>query len=385
MLDVDGDVKPFWIEVKGEYSSGLVVDRVDGFVVGLLGYALKYGHDIRCEAPITNVLKDSIAHDFIDVVCQHQPEIYHVRLIAPTITPIHKSNVVRATGLSCGVDCMYTVHNRMLDDGLGSRYFYMVDAHMQSRNQSEADKRKRFKPLLNNAEAFAAKLGIPLVVASTNWGPLLLDKLTIENNTTYCNCFAALCMQNLFNIYYLASGGPIRDFAVKYLKNGLFKTDCSNYDLLSLSAFSTPALKFIVDGLEKRVDKIKTILSWSDCWDYLDVCEMHHDGLMGNGTFDCHKCMHTVNEIMAVGGIDGLHKFKKVFDVDYVISHRAEYLAYLICQRLERSEVGMETWDGLARQGCSGADYIKALGYIIRKAIRKLTANHHSARKWIDI
>lgn len=374
-----------WVEVENRFSFGFCDDRVDAFLVGLLGYAIKNKHDIYCEAPLTNLLKEQIEKDFIDVVCQHQPELHRVKISAPILPPIFKDKVVRGMGLSCGVDCLYTVHNRMLDETLGERYFLMTDAHLRSVKDTEEEASRRFKPLFENSKEFAEKLGIPLIVIKTNWGPSLFSDMAITNSTTYCNCFVALAMQNLFTHYYLASGGPIKDFSVRYLKNGLFRTDCSNYDLLSLPAYSTPSLRFIVDGLEERVKKIRTLLTWRECWDNLDVCEMHRQRERGNDTFDCHKCMHTVNEILSQGGMESLENFSRVFDVDYVKKHRAEYLAYLICQRIERSEVGMEAWNGRAREGCDILDYIKAVFLIARKLYRKFLTKREFPTKWIDI
>ena len=375
----------FWFEVENRFSFGFCKDRVDAFLVGLLGYAIKNKHDIYCEAPLTNLLKEQIEKDFIDVVCQHQPELHRVKISAPILPPIFKDKVVRGMGLSCGVDCLYTVHNRMLDEALGERYFLMTDAHLRSLKDTEEEASRRFKPLYENGKEFAEKLGIPLVVIKTNWGPLLFSDMAITNSTTYCNCCVALALQNLFTHYYLASGGPIQDFSVRYLKNGLFRTDCSNYDLLSLPAYSTPSLRFIVDGLEERVKKIRTLLTWRECWDNLDVCEMHRQRERGNDTFDCHKCMHTVNEILSQGGMEGLENFSRVFDVDYVKKHRAEYLAYLICQRIERSEVGLESWGGRAREGCNILDYIKAFWLIGRKFFKKFLPKRTRPIKWIDI
>ena len=269
---------------------------------------------------------------------------------------------------------------------LGERYFLMTNAHLRSKNDTESVAAMRFGALYKNGKEFAEKMGIPLIVVRTNWGELALPGLKVENNTTYCNCFVALALQNLFSHYYLASGGPIIDFAIKYIKNGIFNTDCSNYDLLALSAYSTPSLRFIVDGLEERVKKIQTLIDWPDCWSNLDVCDKHRQNARGNDTYDCHKCMHTVNEILSVGGMLALEKFGKTFDVDYVKKHRDEYLAYLICQRIERSEVGMEIWKGRAREGCSIADYIKACYLILRKLLRKRICRHNSMpTRWIDI
>lgn len=384
-VTIDGNPHLLWIEVENRYANGLCLDRADAFVVGLLSLAFKFGHDIVCEAPITNLLKEQLEKDFIDVICQHQPEVHHIGLFGPTIAPIFKNKVVRGMGLSCGVDCLYTVHNRMLDASLGERYFLMTDAHLKSKSDTDESAARRFRPLYENGKEFADRIGIPLVVARTNWGPKAIPELDIHNNTTFCNCYVALALQNLFTHYYLASGGPVRDFAVKYLHDGIFKTDCSNFDLLALSAYSTPALRFVVDGLEERIMKIQALLDWPECWDNLDVCEMHRRHERGNDTYDCHKCMHTVNEILSQGGMSALKKFDRVFDVDYVKTHRAEYLAYLICQRVEKSEVGLEMWRGRAREGCGAMDYVRAIWIIVRKLVRKFIRNGNPRLKWVDI
>ena len=373
-----------WVQVEDQYAHGLCADRVDGFVVGVLSYAIKNRLDIAFEAPITNLLKEQLERDFIDVVCQQEPQLYPVQLTGETIAPIYKQKVVRAMGLSCGVDCLYTVHHRMLN-AEGERYFVMSDAHQRSRKDTVESAANRFQPLYENGREFSAKLGIPLIVVRTNWGEDALPGLDIDNNTTYCNCFVALVLQNLFTHYYLASGGPVQDFGIRYLKLGLLNTDSSDYDLLSLSAYSIPAIRFIVDGLAERVAKIRDLLSWPVCWNNLDVCLKHYRHQRGNDTCDCHKCMHTVCAIMSQEGMEGLEKFSKVFDVDYVRAHRAEYLAYTICQRVERSEIGLEIWKGRTREGCTVWDYIHAMYIIVRKQIRKFIRNKPAPRSWADI
>lgn len=374
-----------WLEVDDKYAYGLVDDRIDGFVVAILSYAIKFKHDIKFEIPITSLLKQQIERDFFCVICQHQPELYHPKLIGPTVEPIISQKVIAAMGLSCGVDCLFTVKNRFLETPAHVRYFFMTDAHVNITSPSVEESKNRFRALSANSQALADELRIPLVVAHTNWGKFSIPGLSIANNTTYCNCFAALCLQKLFSLYFIASGGPIVDFGVKYLKHGIFRTDCSNYDLISLGAFSIPSIRFIVDGLETRVAKIKDLMDWPIAQRHLDVCECHRSHTVGNGTYDCHKCMHTVCEIISQGGYDGLAKFSSVFDVEYVKNHKAEYLAYAICQRLERSEVGLEVWPCRARFEANCIVYIKAAYIIFRKLMRKVSHKKSDATKWIDI
>ena len=385
-IDVDGQRYPLWVEVEDEFADGLCPDRSDAFLVGLLALAFRGRHDISWEAPVTDLLKEQIEKDFIFTICQNEPQLHPVRLSGPVERPIFKGKTVRGMGLSCGVDCLYTVRNRMLDASLGDRYFLMTDAHMRSTGDTAESAARRFRPLCENGKAFARRLGIPLIVVRSNWGPQAIPGMAVNNCTTYCNCFCALSLQRLFTHYYLASGGPVEDFATRYLKYGFFRTDCSNYDLLSLAAYSTPSLRFQVDGLERRVEKVRALVEWTSCHDFLDVCEMHRRRERGNDTYDCHKCMHTVCEILSVGGMEALELFADVFDVDYVRTHRAEYLAYLICQRLEpTSECGREAWGGRSFEGCGVGTWLKAFGIIARKAVRKLIRHSRPPRSWADI
>ena len=57
-----------WLEVDDKYAYGLVDDRIDGFVVAILSYAIKFKHDIKFEIPITSLLKQQIERDFFCVI-----------------------------------------------------------------------------------------------------------------------------------------------------------------------------------------------------------------------------------------------------------------------------------------------------------------------------
>ena len=381
---VDGRCCPLWAEVEGKYAAGLCSDRSDAFVIGLLGFAIRFGHDIEFEAPMTDLLKDQLENDFIDVLCQHEPRLHRVRLTGPVTRPIPKVRTVRGMGLSCGIDCLYTVRRRMSDASLGERYFLMTDAHFQGPKSTPEGVARSFGALYETGREFADEMGVPLIVIRSNWGAAL-PGLTIYDNATYCNAFCALMLQNLLTHYYIAASGPIDEFARFYFKRGALGTDCSDFDLLSLQAYSSPSLRFIADGMVNRIDKVRSLLDWPPCWKYLDVCGKHGRATRGNDTNDCEKCMRTVCEIVAVGGLAALDRFERVFDVAYVRSHRAEYLAYLICHRLKRSEYSMEMWCARAREGCGFGEYLKAAFIIVRKAVRKVFRDPKPPRSWADI
>lgn len=379
---VAGDYN-LWFSVDAKYKDGLCYDRVDAFVAGLIIWAIRKHHDITFEQPITDVLKDSIEHDFLSPLCQYEPNLFRPKLIGPTTAPLYKTKVVRGTGCSCGVDSLYTIWNRMRDEKLGERYLMVTNSHLRPRDDTHEDADRRWQHLVKNAQGLSDEIGVPLIVGDTNYENGSLPGLTVGNSTTYCNMFCALSLQNLFSHYYIASGGPIADFGSRYLAHGMFGADCSNYDLLTLQAFSLPNLKFVVDGLESRVDKVRALVGWSPAFSHLDVCMNHFDDRRSsNGTNDCEKCMHTVCEILVAGGWDCLERFQDVFDVGYVRSHKWQYLSEVMRLRLRGSEYGRDIWPLRGNMELAALDYVKAMLVILKKLFLKVVTLGHSSHSW---
>ena len=366
-VEIDGKIYPLWFEVADRFSDFLCADRCDAFVAGLFPLALKARQDIAFEMPITWQLKDGLEHDFIDVLCQHQKDLYRVRLIGEVCDPIRKSEDVIGTGVSCGVDSLFTIKRRLVDSCTDRKRYLLLN----NMTDEDGDRQARFECLRENATSLAAELGIPLIISDANYSSGEIPGLMAESRTTYCNLFCVLSLQGLFTRYFVASGGPVGDFSL-YLQNGFWGTDCSDYDLLTLSACSTSSLKFIVDGLEDRVKKMQALVDWPLAWNHLDVCFRHADGNRGNGTNDCPKCMHTVVEILAQGGLPVLERFKNVFDVDYVRTHMEEYLADIMRIRLHGHEYGRELWPKCHVAGFTAKDYPMAVLIVVRKMLKKV-------------
>lgn len=362
----DGVERELWAEVDAAYADFLCVDRLDAYAAGLVILAIKTRQDITFEAPLTWQLKDGLERDFIDVICQKQPELYHVRLFAQTLPPVEKKKEVVGTGVSCGVDSLFTIKRRLMGDDPNEKVLLLGDLF-----DSSLKKRETFNVLAENARSFAQETNLPLILMRTNYTSGEVPGLCAEGCTTYCNMFCALMLQNRLSRYYIASGGPINDFGL-YVRNGFWRTDCSNYDLLTLSACSTSSLKFIVDGLEDRIKKMQALVDWPPAWNHLDVCFRNTTGKRGNQTNDCPKCMHTVVEILSQGGLTVLERFKNVFDVEYVRTHMEEYLADIMRIRLHGHEYGRELWPKRHVAGFTAKDYPKAVLIVLRKTLKRV-------------
>lgn len=380
-ITIDAATYDLWYEVPDKYANALCADRSDAFVAGLIPLALKKREDISYESPLTWEIYDSVRHDFIDVLCQHQPELYSVRLLGPTCPSLKKSEIVCGTGVSCGVDSLFTIKRRLVNADGNKKYLLLNNMTDEDKASGISSRAHRFSVLKHNAECFAADAGIELIIGDSNYTSGEIPGLMAEGQTTFCNLFCVLSLQNLFTRYYVASGGPVRDFGL-YIRNGIFNTDCSNYDLLTFTAFSTSSCKFLVDGLEDRVKKMEYICNWPLTQRYLDVCFVHPEGVSGNGTYDCPKCMHTVVEVLSQGGLPLLEKFHAVFDVDYVRSHMHQYLADVMRVRLTGHEYGRELWPLRGKMGFSYFDYVKALWIVGKKIVKKCIRGGSVSKKF---
>ena len=358
-----------WIEVDSRYGEYLCSERSDAFVAGLMFLAIKNREDIYFEAPIPDELKDGIEHQFIDVLCQHQSELHKVRLIGPVAPAIKKDETVIGAGASCGVDCLYTIKRR-IDGNDAKKFLLIANMHGHVADDDTTKKEFRFEYLKNIAHGLADDLKIDLIVCDTNFNSGEIPGLTFEGCTTYGNLFTVLSLQKLFSRYFIASGGPVVDFG-KYLRFGIYGTDCSNYDLLTCQAFSTSSLQFIVDGLEDRNVKVEVLCDYPIAWKHLDVCHVHPLGATKNCTNGCPKCMYTILEIMATNK-SALDKFDCVFNVAYVKSHMYQYAAELLRKRLIGAETAMETWPRRKNIGFTASDYSKASFVVAKKIFRKI-------------
>lgn len=171
-IDVDGKIYPLWYEVDEKYGQYLCSERSDAFVVGVSFVAIKYHHDISFEAPMSWELKESLEKDFFSVLSQHQPGLYVPKLIGDVAPQLRKNKVVIGTGISCGVDCLYTVKRRMSSGLYDGRYLLLNNMHGAVNNDSEEKQKFRFNYLIKRALKFSRDSTIPVIIGNTNYNNL---------------------------------------------------------------------------------------------------------------------------------------------------------------------------------------------------------------------
>ena len=318
LIDIDGVLNNLWIKVDTKYGKYLCWERSDAFIVGLLSYAMRNGHDITCEAPVGEYLYYQIGNYLIDAVCKGSGVLYKTKVIAP----VDSSNLENAgavgTGISCGIDSFHA-----LSCHSDSKYKKHNITHLAFNNVGShgigPEARKLYGERKEIAEDFCREYNYELVESDSNIMDLDLTEFVLVH--TYLNAFISLSLQKLYSIYYYASGYSFMEFSLK--QND--KHDCAFYDLLSLDMFSTPSLRFYSEGATlSRFEKTKEVANYPPSYRYLSVCftDAKNCGY-------CEKCKRT---ILTLDALNKLELYKDVFDVNYYRLHQREYLVMLYQQ-----------------------------------------------------
>lgn len=317
---VDHKEEKVWFQVGKKYRDYLCQERCDAFVVGVLNYAMRYGHDIKCEAPIGEYLYYQISVYLIEALCKSSKGLYKTQIQADIDFSVLETAGAVGTGISCGVDSFHVL--AMQSDSLFKKHnithlaFNNVGSHGRGENA-----RKLYTERKLLAEKFCQENGFELVESDSNLMDVIPQNHLLSH--TYSSCFAILALQKLYSIYYYASSGyPFQYFSLQDNE----KYDCAYYELLSLDVFSTPELKIYSEGgALSRFDKIKRVAEYTPSYKYLNVCIKE-----GQNCGQCEKCTRTLLALDALGKLD---LYRNVFDIDYYRLHRREYLVKLYGQK----------------------------------------------------
>lgn len=310
-------------EISEDFIQYAVTDRIDAFVWGLLMFAIKYGYDFVSDLPITDELKYNIENHLIPPLCSANPKFHHTLIKAPVISPIKRRTQIVATGISCGIDSLYTIqqHSKTcLPDNrrINTLAFFNVGSSMKG----EALHTSLVEGRYQLAKKFAREYNFAFLFIESNLH-IIINKYVpyshVENHT-YMALFSLNTISPCLETYYYSSGYSYNNFTLTSNIQGIL--DCAHYDLLLMFCASVGEMKFYSSGGDKsRLEKTHALLDYEPAQKYLNVCvnEVENDGI-------CFKCIRTLLTIDALGGID---KFSKVFDIDAYRRNRFFYLKRL--------------------------------------------------------
>jgi len=307
---VHGDRRrELFFAVAPEYGEHLEADRADCFVVGLLAQAAMDGNDIESRVPVSEHLLFQI-NAFL---CGVLGRVYRQRAVsvsAPATATVMTNAGAVGTGLTCGVDSLYTVCQYSKTEypahNLTHLCLFNVGGHHIAAD--EPKEIAEFRGAL--ARRFCAEQGYAFVEIDSN-----LHDFAPHYSRYYSllNAAAVLALPKLFARYYSSSGYSIDSF---YLTG----TDLAHFETFVLDAVSGSGLKFYSTGAEvSRFEKVKALIGFAPSYRYLNVCNTH--------AHNCGVCIKCLRTLYALDVLDALDKYRDVFDVDAYRRNRARYLA----------------------------------------------------------
>ena len=316
------DDSGLWFAVPMEYKDYFCVERSDAFVVALLWYAMITGSDIESVAPMSEKMVFHITRYLIPALCTDEKGYRKIKIIGPTTDQPYKNIGGVGTGMSCGVDSFYTLHEYTREDTPAKyklthlAYFNMGAIFYPNRTERKNYTLKEFYDTTDriseekreNAGQVAEQAGMPLVYVKSN-----LDsdyyRGAYGHTGVYRNCAMALSLQGLFSVYYNSSGGWPGYFDLTLTEGS------QHYEALLCTCLSTESLSFMLSDYATRAEKTITIADDKLAQKYLDVC------FNFNNCGKCSKCIRTLVTLDLIGKVN---QFGEIFDIEDFKKHREE-------------------------------------------------------------
>ena len=316
------DDSGLWFAVPIEYKDYLCVERGDAFVVAMLWYAMITGSDIESIAPMSEKMVFHITRYLIPALCTDENGYRRIKIMGPTTDQPYKNIGGVGTGMSCGVDSFYTMHEYTKEDTpfkyklTHLSYFNMGAIFHPNRAEKKKYTLKEFYDTTDrmseekreNARLVAEQAGMPLVYVKSN-----LDsdyyRGAYGHTGVYRNCAMALSLQGLYSVYYNSSGGWPGYFDLTLTEGS------QHYEALLCQCLSTESLEFILSDYATRLEKTIAIADDKLAQKYLDVC------FCFNSCGKCSKCIRTLVTLDIIGKVD---QFREIFDVDDFKKHKVE-------------------------------------------------------------
>lgn len=283
-----------WFSVDEEYSSYLCTETTDAFVCAMLWYAMATGSDIVSEGPVSEKLLFSVNQYLIPALCTEKNGLRRIKVLGPSICiTLENCNGV-GTGMSCGIDSLYTLfqysdsvpekwrltHLAYFNMGAifhpdsSKNTYYSISDFYKTTDKMSLEK-------LQAAKSVADSVGLPIVYICSN-----IDSDYYRGaygyTAVYRNCACVLTLQKLFHVYYCSSAGwP--DFFDLSLSEG-----SEHYESLLCQCLSTENCSFMLSDYVTRIEKTKAISNWDVARKHLDVC------FNFNNCGHCSKCYRTL-------------------------------------------------------------------------------------------
>lgn len=305
-----------WFAVERSKEAYLCVGRSDPFVMALLPGAMRGGHEMICEDPISGRLYCQLSDNLIPAL-SFESDLYHlISITAPYTDTMYPNVGAVGTGFSGGVDSLYTIFCHEKDSEYPLTHLAVFNSGAFDRRQP----REIFTKACKATERFAKEQNLETVFVDTNFVEVLPERFL--DVYSFRNLACALALQGLFSVYLLSSGHDAANFQMD-LRNS------ATYDGLTVFCASTEGLAFYLSGVEvKRRDKLKALLEWEPSKHWLHPCL---SGIAGEK--NCSRCRKCIRDLTKLYAWNRLDYYNEVFDVKDYQKNVAKRIGYMLVRR----------------------------------------------------
>ena len=326
-----------WFSASAQYAEYFCTERSDAFVIAMLWYGMMTGSDIRFEAPLSAKLYDGLTQKLIPALTPSEET--QIRLDGPvTSEPIDCAGGV-LTGMSCGVDSLYTLHCYGRPDAPeGKRLTHLAyyDCNyllpfLEPPYDISAiyrEKERVFSHIIEHAGIIAGHHDLPLILMRSN-----LDEDFYRGGRIYGSMYrflaCTLALEHLYGTYISSSSGHNSDMVEASLT-----VPTQHYEGLLCECCQTETLHYVTSDEASRPEKLEALADDEDVQKYVAVC--YDAGPHGENCGVCYACMKTMIPLDIMGKLD---QFGESFDLEKYDAHREEVFENLILfsQRPEAS------------------------------------------------
>ncbi len=315
-IRLNGRGTTLWFGVEEGQAEYLCALRSDAFVMALLPTAMRGGHAIVCETPMSERLHYQLENYLIPSLCAAGELYQPVSIEAPLTSERLENRKGVGTGFSGGVDSLYSIltHGKNSDYPLTHLALFNVGVF-----EGPAF-RESFRKSCRNAHGFAEKMGLELVCVDSNLPQVLPERFL--DVYSFRNLAAAMALQSLFSVYLLSSGHDIANFSFD-LHNS------ATYDLLTVHCAQTESLSvYLSGGQTRRSEKLKALSDWEPAYEWLHPCVYGH--VSGKNCGHCKKCARDMTTLYALGKLE---RFEAVFDIPAYKKALPQRIGFVLANR----------------------------------------------------
>lgn len=321
-----------YVEVEGEHGKWLTPELADNIAVLCLPVALRSGMDIISDIPISNQLLFNLNNIFIPTLVNGDKELKPVQVKAPGSDLVFDGKGV-GTGLSCGVDSLYTVmeHTSGKEGIPPLTHFFVSSSSWDLWDTPDLDLvqwQSKHKNYFARSDAAAKELGLPLIKMYSNYIEYVclkihtIDHLTVHPYITMAN---VLAIKKLWSTYLYASTFPFNKFDLK--DNS--KKDAAYYELLTMHALTVPGFMALSSGAPvDRIEKTIALTEYPLAYKYLHPC--FSQNVKNCSSPFCNKC---IRALLTLHYYNKLDEFSNVFDVGRFHREFNEFMVQLVINR----------------------------------------------------